>query len=313
MVPPEMEDAVRSISYDFGTEFLRKKSIATQLQFAVGPAVGALPTAARVAASRLCVASLPDASHYRWPVTHRSCSYSSPTTHRRNWARPQAVENFRMIERHYFRDRLIKSFDFTFGFVIPNSSNSWEVGTAEMFAGMPRSEEEMRCASASKSQLVRISEKFVFTALAVSRRSTTCPRWTRSCCGRPCSRSLDRCHAHGYWPRRGRCWVPHSISSPSRWLTRPTRHDLTRFTLSETSSSCTTRRRTRTLAREGQCSGAVEPERVRCHRGSCLLLRSRSVAPSKGAGAMHRRGRGGGVWAHWEYRQAAPAKTKFCG
>ena len=156
MVPPEMEDAVRSISYDFGTEFLRKKSIATQLQFAVGPAVGALPTAARVVASRLCVASLPDASHYRWPVTHRSCSYSSPTTHRRNWARPQAVENFRMIERHYFRDRLIKSFDFTFGFVIPNSSNSWEVGTAEMFAGMPRSGEEMRCASASKSQLVEV-------------------------------------------------------------------------------------------------------------------------------------------------------------
>ena len=31
-----------------------------------------------------------------------------------------------MIERHYFRDFLIKSFDFTFGFVIPNSVNSWE-------------------------------------------------------------------------------------------------------------------------------------------------------------------------------------------
>jgi len=138
MVPPEMEDAVRSISYDFGTEFLRKKSIATQLQFAVGPAVGALPTAARVAASRLCVASLPAASHYRWPVTHRSCSYSSPTTHRRNWARPQAVENFRMIERHYFRDRLIKSFDFTFGFVIPNSSNSWEA-----IYDMPALDEEL--------------------------------------------------------------------------------------------------------------------------------------------------------------------------
>mmetsp|Transcript_37863 Transcript_37863/g.113238 ORF Transcript_37863/g.113238 Transcript_37863/m.113238 type:complete len:128 (-) Transcript_37863:288-671(-) len=87
MVPPEMEDAVRSISYDFGTEFLRKKSIATQLQFAVGPA---------------------------------------------------AVENFRMIERHYFRDRLIKSFDFTFGFVIPNSSNSWEA-----IYDMPALDEEL--------------------------------------------------------------------------------------------------------------------------------------------------------------------------
>ena len=31
-----------------------------------------------------------------------------------------------MIERHYFRDQLIKSFDFNFGFCIPNSTNTWE-------------------------------------------------------------------------------------------------------------------------------------------------------------------------------------------
>ena len=36
------------------------------------------------------------------------------------------VEKFRMIERHYFRDRLLKSFDFEFGFCIPNSKNSCE-------------------------------------------------------------------------------------------------------------------------------------------------------------------------------------------
>lgn len=36
------------------------------------------------------------------------------------------VKNFRMIERHYFKERLIKSFDFTFPFCIPNSSNEWE-------------------------------------------------------------------------------------------------------------------------------------------------------------------------------------------
>lgn len=36
------------------------------------------------------------------------------------------VPNFRMIERHYFRDRLVKSFDFNFGFCVPNSTNSWE-------------------------------------------------------------------------------------------------------------------------------------------------------------------------------------------
>ena len=36
------------------------------------------------------------------------------------------VEDFRMIERHYFRDRLVKNFDFHFGFCIPNSTNTWE-------------------------------------------------------------------------------------------------------------------------------------------------------------------------------------------
>ncbi|XP_061458752.1 protein unc-119 homolog B [Rhineura floridana] len=36
------------------------------------------------------------------------------------------VSNFRMIERHYFRDRLLKNFDFDFGFCIPNSRNTCE-------------------------------------------------------------------------------------------------------------------------------------------------------------------------------------------
>ncbi|KAK9497599.1 hypothetical protein O3M35_004297 [Rhynocoris fuscipes] len=36
------------------------------------------------------------------------------------------ISNFRMIERHYFKDTLLKSFDFEFGFCIPNSSNTCE-------------------------------------------------------------------------------------------------------------------------------------------------------------------------------------------
>lgn len=36
------------------------------------------------------------------------------------------MKNFRMIERHYFREKLIQSFDFTFPFCIPNTTNSWE-------------------------------------------------------------------------------------------------------------------------------------------------------------------------------------------
>ncbi len=36
------------------------------------------------------------------------------------------VNNFRMIERHYFKERLLKTFDFNFGFCIPNSKNTCE-------------------------------------------------------------------------------------------------------------------------------------------------------------------------------------------
>ena len=36
------------------------------------------------------------------------------------------VKNFRMIERHYFKDKLIKSFDFNFPFCMPNTTNTWE-------------------------------------------------------------------------------------------------------------------------------------------------------------------------------------------
>jgi hypothetical protein len=36
------------------------------------------------------------------------------------------VKDLLMIERHYFRDLLIKSFEFKFDFCIPNSTNTWE-------------------------------------------------------------------------------------------------------------------------------------------------------------------------------------------
>lgn len=36
------------------------------------------------------------------------------------------VSKFRMIERHFFRDKLLKSFDFEFGFCIPHSRNTVE-------------------------------------------------------------------------------------------------------------------------------------------------------------------------------------------
>ena len=36
------------------------------------------------------------------------------------------INKFRMIEKHFFRDRLLKCFDFEFGFCIPNSKNTVE-------------------------------------------------------------------------------------------------------------------------------------------------------------------------------------------
>lgn len=36
------------------------------------------------------------------------------------------VNHFRMIERHFFRDRLLKTFDFDFGYCIPHSKNTCE-------------------------------------------------------------------------------------------------------------------------------------------------------------------------------------------
>ncbi|MDR3549122.1 MAG: PDE6D/unc-119 family protein [Candidatus Pacebacteria bacterium] len=39
----------------------------------------------------------------------------------------EEVKNFRMIERHYYGGKLLRSYDFTFGFCIPHSKNSWEV------------------------------------------------------------------------------------------------------------------------------------------------------------------------------------------
>ncbi|XP_041348631.1 protein unc-119 homolog B-like isoform X2 [Gigantopelta aegis] len=38
----------------------------------------------------------------------------------------KAVNKFRMIEKHYFRDRMLKCFDFEFGFCIPRSRNTVE-------------------------------------------------------------------------------------------------------------------------------------------------------------------------------------------
>ena len=36
------------------------------------------------------------------------------------------IQNMLMVERHYFDHKVIRSYEFKFGFVIPNSTNTWE-------------------------------------------------------------------------------------------------------------------------------------------------------------------------------------------
>ena len=38
----------------------------------------------------------------------------------------EAIENFRLEQAIHFKNTLLESWDFVFGFVIPNSTNTWE-------------------------------------------------------------------------------------------------------------------------------------------------------------------------------------------
>lgn len=77
------------------------------------------------------------------------------------------VSNFRMIERHYFRDRLLKNFDFDFGFCIPSSRN-----TCEHIYEFPQLSEDL-----SKYLLCRTEWCFVCVCICSFSPST----WERSC------------------------------------------------------------------------------------------------------------------------------------
>jgi len=61
-----------------------------------------------------------------------------------------------MIERHYFKGRLIKSFDFTFPFCIPKSTNTWtsEYELPPMDAALGASEQLCHCVNDSRVTLL---------------------------------------------------------------------------------------------------------------------------------------------------------------
>ncbi|KAI6660537.1 Retinal rod rhodopsin-sensitive cGMP 3',5'-cyclic phosphodiesterase subunit delta-like [Oopsacas minuta] len=43
-----------------------------------------------------------------------------------NFSSKRALTNFRIVQRVMFQDQLLEGWSFKFGFVIPNSTNSWE-------------------------------------------------------------------------------------------------------------------------------------------------------------------------------------------
>uniref|UniRef100_K3WMX7 GMP phosphodiesterase delta subunit domain-containing protein n=1 Tax=Globisporangium ultimum (strain ATCC 200006 / CBS 805.95 / DAOM BR144) TaxID=431595 RepID=K3WMX7_GLOUD len=69
---------------------------------------------------------------------------------------PKEVHELRMIERHYFRDEIVKSYDFTFGFCIPSSVNTWDA-----IYSMPPLDEEL-ISSMIAQPYATVSDSFYF-------------------------------------------------------------------------------------------------------------------------------------------------------
>jgi protein unc-119 len=61
---------------------------------------------------------------YEFPIDFLKLKTVGTTVEFKVGSKP--LKNFRMIEKHFFKNEIIKSFDFTFGFCIPNSTNTWE-------------------------------------------------------------------------------------------------------------------------------------------------------------------------------------------
>lgn len=127
MLSEEDQRNARTVRYNFGSSFLDLRNIAT--------------LSAPISSGSSCVLFLllltlflffpvppppPAAAHF--PVC-LGVSCFSPFFLLRSLEfkiGPEPLNNFRMIERHYFRDELVKSFDFSFPFCMPLSVNTYE-------------------------------------------------------------------------------------------------------------------------------------------------------------------------------------------
>jgi hypothetical protein len=74
----------------------------------------------------------------------------------------QPLYNFRMIERHYFGDTLIRSYDFELPFVIPSTTNTWEVIYA-----MPELNDEWKAALIANPWAAKSDSFYFFSDVLV--------------------------------------------------------------------------------------------------------------------------------------------------
>jgi len=129
-------DSLRKINYELSEDFLTLPNISTTLVFSVGAEplsdfrmierAERCGLGARRAAAVLRGRSL-DARRAQ-PFARRASGGGRPRSLRLQLSPPPPL-SLRPPPRglgHYFRDRLIKSFDFSFGFCIPGSTNTWE-------------------------------------------------------------------------------------------------------------------------------------------------------------------------------------------
>jgi hypothetical protein len=169
MIPPELEDQVRCIQYDFGADFLQLRTIGTQLTFSIGP---------------------------------------------------HEVPNFRMIERHYFRNYLIRSFDFTFGCAARPSACRRTLRGA-LASGRDFASLHMGLAYATHCPRDTSGDH---TARTRKELREACPMlltpltpWPRTrCCHHPCA-CQSAASASPTRPTHGRPSTSSRSSSPSSW------------------------------------------------------------------------------------------------
>ena len=83
------------------------------------------------------------------------------------------VRQLRMVERHYFKDKLLKSFDFDFGFCMPYSRNSCE-HIYEMPELTPQEGQQLLCIPYCLVHVSQLKRRSIIEGVGLIAQSITC-------------------------------------------------------------------------------------------------------------------------------------------